>query len=283
MDFREKVVVISGCGSGIGKALALNFAKAGAHLAISDINKDSLLATEEELVQIGARTHSAELDVANWEAYQNYANDVVNHFGNVDVVINNAGVALGAFTVEEISIEHFKWLMDINFWGMVYGTKAFLPHLKKRDQACVANISSILGLGAVAKQSAYCASKFGIRGFTESLRMEAMIDFPHIHVLSIHPGGIQTNIAKDANWGNKELSEEEKIQLAAEFEKTFINTADYAAKDIMKAIRKKKHRLLIGKDARQMWRIINWFPVRYTKILYKLHLKEIDEAMQEIT
>ena len=281
MDFNGKVVVISGAGSGIGKALAINVAKAGSKLAISDINEENLASTVDEVGQMGAQVHSAVLDVVDWDAYQNYAHEVISHYGHVDIVINNAGVALGSFTVDEVTIDQFKWLMDINFWGMVYGTKAFLPHLIKRSEASISNISSILGLGAIAKQAPYCASKFGIRGFTESLRMEAMIDFPHVHVLSIHPGGIQTNIAQNANWAGKELSEEEKSIMAQEFEKTFINTADYAAQDIMKAISKKKNRLLIGKDARAMWRIINWFPVRYTRILYNRHIKKIDEALQE--
>lgn len=279
MNFKDKVVVVSGAGSGIGRALALNFAKAGAKLAISDINPEHLNDTAAELEKLNAKVHKHILDVASWEDYQRYAEAVIEDFGHVDIVINNAGVALGSFTVEEVTIEQFKWLMDINFWGMVYGTKAFLPHLRKRTASSVTNISSILGLASITKQAPYCASKFAIRGFTESLRMEAMLDFPHVHILSVHPGGIQTNIAKNAEWGEKEISEAERERMAQEFEKTFINTADYAAEDIMNAIQKKKQRLLIGKDARKLWRFVHWFPVGYTKLLYKHYLKEIDEAL----
>ena len=208
-----------------------------------------------------------------------YADDVVAHFGHVDIVINNAGVALGSFSTEEVSIDQFKWLMDINFWGMVYGSKAFLPYLRARSEGSLVNISSILGMAAITKQAAYCSSKFAIRGFSESLWMESSMDFPHIHILSVHPGGIQTNIARDARWGNKEISKEDKDKMATEFEKTFINTPEFAAAKIIHAIRKKKKRLLIGKDARQIWRLASWFPVGYTKFLLKRLLKELDETI----
>ena len=251
-------------------------AKKGAKLAISDIDNERLQDTVNSAKKMGVEVHSQILDVSDWEAWQKYSDAVVQHFGQVDIVLNNAGVTLGSFSIEEVTIEQFKWVMDINFWGMVYGTKAFLTHLKSRPEAAVANISSILGLGAISDQGPYCASKFGIRGFTESLRMEAMVNFPHVNILSIHPGGIQTNIAKDANWGEKEISQEERDKMAKEIEKSFINTADYAATTIVDALEKKKQRLLIGNDAKRMWRVINWFPVSYTKKLYDSFIKNID-------
>jgi len=276
MDINGKVVVISGAGSGIGRATAVLCAKMGASLAISDIIQSKIDETRKVVADLGAPVHSTTLDVGDWDAYQRYGTAVIDHFGHVDIVLNNAGVALGSFTVEEVTIERFKWLMDINFWGMVYGTKVFLPYLKQRQASTVINISSILGLGAISGNSAYCSSKFAIRGFTESLRMEAMVDFPHVNVLSVHPGGIQTNIARDANWGDKDVSQEEKDRLAAEVEKAFINTPEYAAKTIIKAVQKDKKRLLIGKDAKSMWRVIKWFPVGYTKLLYKSLVKDLE-------
>jgi len=276
MDINGKVVVISGAGSGIGRATAVLCAKMGASLAISDISQSKIDETRKVVADLGAPVHSTTLDVGDWDAYQRYGTAVIDHFGHVDIVLNNAGVALGSFTVEEVTIERFKWLMDINFWGMVYGTKVFLPYLKQRQASTVINISSILGLGAISGNSAYCSSKFAIRGFTESLRMEAMVDFPHVNVLSVHPGGIQTNIARDANWGDKDVSQEEKDRLAAEVEKAFINTPEYAAKTIIKAVQKDKKRLLIGKDAKSMWRVIKWFPVGYTKLLYKSLVKDLE-------
>jgi len=275
MKLSGKVAVISGAGSGIGRACAIAFAEKGCAVAISDINQDRINETQEMLSKYDIRVHASVLDVKDWEAWQNYSKEVIAHFGAVDIILNNAGVTLGPFSVEEVSMEKFRWVMDINFWGMVYGSKAFLSHLKSRPEACVANISSILGLGAISSQAPYCASKFGIRGFSESLRMEAYADFPQVNVLSIHPGGIQTRIARDADWGNLDVSQEEKDLQAAEFEKSFINTPAYAANAILGAIEKDKKRLLIGKDAKDMWRIIKWFPVRYTKYLYDRLIKDV--------
>jgi len=275
MDIRNKVVVITGAGSGIGRASAIGFAKKGASLAISDIDQERIDETAEHLQQFDVKVHSTLLDVKDWKAWQSYRKAVIDHYGHVDVVLNNAGVTLGPYTIEDVPIEKFEWVMDINFWGMVYGTKVFLPDLRSRPSACVANISSILGLGAISNQGPYCASKFGIRGFNESLRMEAMTDFPHVNVLSIHPGGIQTRIARDADWGDQDVTEEHKRRQADEFEKSFINTPDYAANQIISAIENDRKRLLIGKDAKEMWRWIRWFPVSYTKMFYKRLIKDI--------
>ncbi len=268
--------MISGAGSGIGRASAIGFAKKGASLAISDIDQNRIKETVELLQKYNVDVHSTVLDVREWDNWQSYRKVVLDHFGHVDIVLNNAGVTLGPFTIEEVPIEKFKWVMDINFWGMVYGTKVFLSDLKSRPSACVANISSILGLGAISNQGPYCSSKFGIRGFNESLRMEALANFPHVNVLSIHPGGIQTRIARDADWGDQDVTEEHKNQQADEFEKSFINTPEYAANAIITAIEKDKTRLLIGKDAKDMWRMIRWFPVSYTKMFYKRIIKDLE-------
>ncbi len=276
MDIKNKIVVITGAGSGIGRATAIGCAKKGASLALSDIDQGRIDETKKLLEQYNVKVHSAVHDVKDWEAWQTYRKVVIDHFGHVDIVLNNAGVTLGPYTIEDVPIEKFKWVMDINFWGMVYGTKVFLPDLKSRPSACVANISSILGLGAISNQGPYCASKFGIRGFNESLRMEAMADFPHVNVLSIHPGGIQTRIARDADWGEINATEEHKSRQADEFEKAFINTPEYAANAIIGAIENDKARLLIGKDAKEMWRTIRWFPVSYTKMLYKRLIKDLN-------
>lgn len=276
MNIKGKVCVVSGAGSGIGRAVALAMAQKGGRLAISDVDPQRLSDVSQELEEMGAEVHSQTLDVRSWSGYQAYAQDVIDHFGTVDIVVNNAGVALGSYTITDIPMDEFEWVMNINFWGMVYGTKAFLPHLRKQKEAAVANVSSILGLGAISHQSAYCSSKFAIRGFTESLRMESYIDFPHVNVLSIHPGGIQTNIAKDARWADSEKSRQEQEALAKNFEKTFINTAEYAANDIIEAIEKNKKRLLIGSDAKKMWRVISWFPVSYTQKFLKSIMKDVD-------
>jgi Short-chain alcohol dehydrogenase of unknown specificity len=273
MKIEKKVFVISGAGSGIGRACAIEAAKLGAYLAISDIDGDRLQKVAEEIKNLNAKLHSQILDVTDWAAYQSYATAVHDHYGQVDIVLNNAGIALGEYSVENVPIEDFRKVMDINFWGMVYGTKAFLPYVKSQSAGTIANISSILGLGAIMNNAPYCSSKFGIRGFTEALRMEAMHGFPHVRVLSIHPGGIQTNIARDAQW-HDDISEDEIKEKTKAFEKSFINTATYAAKTIIDAIKSDKERLLIGKDAKDIWRVIRWWPVSYTKKLLKYLKKE---------
>ncbi len=277
-NINTKTVVITGVGSGIGKALALNFAKAGCKLAINDFDQESLLATAKEAKEVGAADIFVKaFDVAKWEEMQDFASDVEKHYGAADIMINNAGVALGAYSVQSVTIPDFEWLMGINFWGMVYGTKAFLPLLIKSKEASIVNISSILGIGGLGNQAPYCASKFGIRGFTESLRMEAMIDFPHVNVISVHPGGIQTNIAKSARMDQSNYTEEQKAAKAKEIEEAFINTPDYAANTIINGIKSKKQKVLIGKDAKWMNFLIKWFPVGYTKMFIKRYGSKITE------
>ncbi len=281
MVLTQKVALITGAGSGIGQALAQKLEKEGCLLALSDLTIDALTETQGLLLH-PEKHHYYSLDVADWAAWQNYIVQVISTFGHLDIAINNAGVALGSFSAEEVSIENFKWLMDINFWGMVYGTKVCLPYLKKQNEACIANVSSILGLAAVSNQAPYCASKFGIRGFTESLRMEALINFPHVNVLSIHPGGIKTNIAKNSNWTGMDIDEHGKELMRKEFEKTFINTPLYAACEIVYAIKNDKKRLLIGRDARSIWRIVWFFPVKYTNILYHNFIKKLEVVHKSI-
>jgi NAD(P)-dependent dehydrogenase (short-subunit alcohol dehydrogenase family) len=273
-----KVAVITGAGSGIGRALAIELDAAGCILALSDINQGALDQTAKMLGHKDLHSYNR-LDVSNWGQWQEYGRGLSDYHDHIDLMINNAGVALGAFSIEEVSIPDFEWLMGINFWGMVYGTKTFLPILKQSQEACLVNISSILGIAGLDRQGAYCSSKFGIRGFTEALRMEAMANFPHVNILCVHPGGIQTDIAKNAKWENSGLTEEERHEANKKIEQTFINTPSYAAKTIIQAIRKKKKRLLIGKDAKWMYQLTKWFPVAYTSILYKQLIKryQLDE------
>lgn len=262
-NLQDKVVVISGAGSGIGRALALQMAKEGAKLALNDCNeialKETISLIENPVV------YSEVLDVADKEKIERFAQNVVEAYDKVDVVINNAGVALAGKDALATAYEEFEWLMNINFWGTVYGTKAFLPFLLKEKEASLVNISSVFGLAGVAGQTSYCASKFAVRGFTESIRME-MIQ-KNVCVSCVHPGGIKTNIAKNSKgW-------EGIANKAAIIEKTervsFINTPAYAASVIIKGIQQKKEKILIGKDARLLDRLVRIFSVRYTKILFK--------------
>ena len=168
-NFKDKVAVITGAGSGIGRALAQELASAGAKLALSDINEAGLKETADLLGLAEDRLMTRKLDVADRQAFYDFADDVVNHFGYANMIFNNAGVALGA-TVEKMNYDDFEWLMNINFWGVVYGTKAFLPYLKEAGEGHIINVSSVFGLIGIPTQSAYNAAKFAVRGFTEALR-----------------------------------------------------------------------------------------------------------------
>jgi len=266
-ELKGKVVVITGVGSGIGRALALAFSKYNVKLALNDIDQSNL---DETIGLCGdaADIFSYVFDVSSREEWKNFRDDVIAKYGHVDIVINNAGVALGNYTIDEVSIEDFEWLMGINFWGMVYGTKIFLEDLKARSSSAVVNVSSVFGLAGVSRNGPYCASKFGIRGFTETLRMEASISYPQLQVHSVHPGGIKTNIARKAPW-NPIYSDQEKEEQLKDTEEAFVTTPAEAAKTIIKGIQTNRSKILIGKDAWVLDKIVRLFPIGYTKMIAK--------------
>lgn len=265
-SFKDKVVVVTGVGSGIGRALAKHFDKLGAKLALNDFDKASLEATASSLTQ---NPYSENFDVADKDTFYNFAENVYNHFGKVDCIINNAGVALSAVSTEELSYKDFDWIMGVNFWGMVYGTKAFLPYIKKQSEGSITNVSSIFGITGIAYQTAYCTTKFAIRGFTESLRMEMHNESPHVVISSVHPGGIKTNIARSSKTaiGQAESEKEEFDKMMEEIDKAFITSPEKAADTIINGIMKKKERILIGSDAKRADRIVRLFPSKYTDII----------------
>ena len=245
-SFDGRVVAITGAGSGIGRALALEAAARGAHLALSDVNVDRVAETAALVPPGDRRVTTTALDVADRAAVHAWADDVVADHGSVNVIINNAGVALMA-PVAELTIEDFRWLMDINFWGVVHGTDAFLPHLKAAGSGHVVNISSVFGLMAIPSQAAYNASKFAVRGYTDALRIELEVEGSQVSATTIHPGGIKTNIARDAR-GNAD-----DPALRAESERSFDavarTTPEKAARQILDAVEKNRRRALIGPDA----------------------------------
>ena len=249
-DFRNRVAAITGAGSGIGRALALALARQGAHLALSDIDEAGLAETVAGSEGLGVKVTSNRLDVADREAVYAWAEAVIAEHGRVNLVFNNAGVALGA-TVESMSYEDFEWLMNINFWGVVYGTKAFLPLLKLSGEGHVVNISSVFGLISVPSQSAYNAAKFAVRGFSDSLRMELDIEGAKVSVTTVHPGGIKTNIARNARMDasvRDVAGDPEKA--VRDFERAFITSPEKAADQILTAVRRDRRRALIGPDAK---------------------------------
>ena len=263
-NLRNKVVVITGAGSGIGRALALNLAAKGSRLALSDVNTAGLAETAELATKAGAPdVHTATLDVADREAFASYAASVAEHFGQVNVVINNAGVAL-AGDVVDLDYKDMDWIVGINFWGVVHGTKEFLPHLIASGDGHVVNLSSLFGLLAMPGQSAYNATKFAVRGFTEALREEMLIAGHKVGVTSVHPGGIKTAIARNARVSDKE----DKAATAKLFdEKLAKMTPERAAEIIVKGIVKNQARVLVGLDAHALHQFQKFTGSRYEDVI----------------
>lgn len=258
-----KVAVITGAGSGIGRALAVRLAERGSGLAVSDINAESLEETRKQVEAAGAVCSTHRVDVADRAAVESFAADVVREHGAVHLVVNNAGVTL-VDRAQDVTYEDLEWIMNINFWGVVYGTKSFLPYLRKVDEAHIVNVSSLFGIVAMPLQSAYNASKFAVRGFTEALKME--LAGSHIGVTCVHPGGIKTRIGINSRVGEDALSVP-KEQLVADFEKAARTTPEQAADAIIRGVVKNKRRVLIGSDARFVDIVARLFPGSYEKIL----------------
>ena len=266
-DFNNKVAAITGAGSGIGQQLAVLLAKQGAHLSLSDINQQGLAKTVELLNSYPVKVTTTTLDVSDRAAMAAWAAATVKDHGKVNLIFNNAGVALGS-TVEGTDYADLEWLMGINFWGVVYGTKEFLPHLKASGEGHVVNISSLFGLTAQPSQSAYNASKFAVRGFTESLRQELDIQKNGVSATCVHPGGIRTNIALAARMHDSIRSlgmEPEKA--GKQFNKLLRTPPEEAARQILKAVANNDRRLLIGNDAKAIELMQRLLPSGYQKVM----------------
>ena len=257
------VAVVTGAGSGIGRALAQRLAAAGSSLAIADIDEAALQETAQSLAKCSALVTSHVVDVAKEESVKSFAKDVSARHGRVTLLINNAGVALHG-NLEEVSIDDLRWLMDINVWGTVYGVKYFLPLLKHEPRAHIVNLSSVFGLIAPAGQAAYSASKFAVRGFTEALRHE--LAPTNVCVSCVHPGGIRTPIARHARLGAETpaASREEGI---SRFEKLARTPPETAAAVILRGVERREPRILIGMDAYQIDVLQRLRPATYWKSL----------------
>lgn len=250
-SFAGKVAAITGAGSGIGRALALQLAQEQCALALSDVNAEGLAHTAALADDSGVRITTAVVDVADRMAMHNWADQVVADHGKVNLIVNNAGVAQ-AGTVESTSYADYEWVLGINLWGVIHGTKAFLPHLQASGEGHVVNVSSVFGLFAQPGVSAYNASKFAVRGFTEALRQELDLAGSGVSASCVHPGGIQTNIAKSArvDASVNTVAGRDQAAVAQDFEKLFRTTADEAARLILRGVRNNDRRILIGMDAR---------------------------------
>ena len=250
-DFRNKVAAITGAASGMGRTLALQLAQQGCHLALSDVNEAGLAETAQQVRQHGVKVTTAKLNVADREAMNAWAEQVGSDHGKVNLIFNNAGVALGAF-LETVKPEDFEWIMGINFWGVVWGTQAFLPHIKRAGEGHIINTSSLFGLLALPTQGTYNASKFAVRGFTEALRQELDMEKGGVSATCVHPGGIRTNIARDARMDHsiEERTGGSAQAAKARFDKMLnTTTADSAARQILRAVLRNQRRVLVGPDA----------------------------------
>lgn len=242
-QFKGRVAVITGAASGIGRATAMELARAGCHLALADLNAAGLDSARKEAEGLGVRVSTHRVDVSDLRAMEAFVAAVIAEHGGVNILINNAGVAATA-PFEEQPLSDYEWLVGINFWGVVYGCKLFLPYLKRADEAHIVNISSMFGLTGIPTQTAYCATKFAVRGFTESLWVE--LSPLGIGVTSVHPGMIATNIVRAGRMSAGE--EYQRAKVVERFESQGMPPSR-AAKHIMTAIRRGRQRQLIGLEA----------------------------------
>ncbi|MGI9054506.1 MAG: SDR family NAD(P)-dependent oxidoreductase [Pyrinomonadaceae bacterium] len=269
----KSVAVITGAASGIGRALAVCLAEEKiAGIAISDVDEIGLNETFELVEKLNVPVSAHVVDVSKLEEVERFKAEVLGKHERVTHLINNAGVGLfGNF--EQISLEDFEWLMSINFWGVVYGCKVFLPVLKSQEKAHIVNLSSVFGMIAPPEQTAYCASKFAVRGFTESLRHE--LAETNIKISSVHPGGIKTNIARNSRLG-KDTPEAYKKQGAKFFDSVANTSPEQAAETIVRGIKAENTRILIGKDAHAISYIHRIFPKSYLRVFEKFAGHKLD-------
>lgn len=251
-DFRGKVAAITGAGSGIGRALALELAREGARLALSDVDEAGLAESARQATALGATCTTARLDVADRDAVAAWAEACAREHEQVNIAINNAGVALAA-PAEATRREDFDWLMGINFWGVVNGSQAFLPHLRASGEGHLVNVSSVFGLVAMPTQAAYNASKFAVRGYTEALRMELELEGAPVGVTCVHPGGVATAIARSQRIDPAvaRMTGEDIERFRARGDRLIqTTTPQAAARKILAGVRRNARRVLVGPDAR---------------------------------
>lgn len=269
-NFRNKVAAITGAGSGIGQALAVELASQGCNLALSDINEAGLAQTAKLVAATGVTVTTAKVNVAERDAVEAWAQQVVREHGKVNLIFNNAGVAMGG-SVADTSYADYEWIMGINLWGVVYGSKAFLPLLQQNgEEGHIVNISSVFGLFAQPTQSGYNMSKFAVRGFTEALRQELDLSGGRVSCTCVHPGGIKTNIARNARMtkGMERLSAGAGAEkMRDKFESMFITSPHKAARIILAAVKSNQRRVLVGPDARLFDWMQRLLPKHYQQVV----------------
>ncbi|VVD82935.1 short chain dehydrogenase/reductase family oxidoreductase [Pandoraea horticolens] len=267
--FTDKVAAITGAGSGMGRSLALELARRGTHLALSDIDENSVANTATVCRTLGVRVTAQRLDVADRDAVFTWAHETAAAHGKVNLVFNNAGVSLSV-PVATMREEDFKWLMDINFWGVVHSTQAFLPHLMASGEGHIVNTSSLFGIIAMPTQSAYNASKFAVRGFTEALRMELELAHAPVSCTCVHPGGVATNIVQTSRIDDSitMLTGVDAHTHRRRANKLIDATsADAAARQILAGVERNARRVLVGNDAHRVDKLARLLGARYQAVV----------------
>lgn len=265
-NFKEKIVVITGAGSGMGREYAKEFAKRDSYLALNDFDEKGLQETLKILQERGYSKNitTAVFDVSSREAMHGFAGKVKKQLGAAHIIINNAGIQGKSEPIWHIDQKAFDRIMDINFWGVVYGTQEFLSQILTQKEGAIVNISSMFAFTGMPNNADYCASKFAVRGFTEALMVELQDSPIQVHV--VHPGAIKTNINKDEK--SKEIAE-----------KYLTTPPENVVRDVIKAIEKNKPRITTGRDSFRVWFISHFLP---TKLINKLVWRELKPQMPHI-
>ena len=267
---RGKVAVVTGAASGIGRALAWELAVRGARVAVSDVDRAGLAETADGVKRRGAEVHGAPLDVAGRDGFRRYALEVVDHFGVVHQLYNNAGIAGASGPTTDVDYAAIEKVLAVNLWGVIHGTKELLPHLIASGDGHLINVSSLNGFMAQAELAAYCTSKFAVRGFTESVRAEMAAAGHPVRVTVVHPGGIRTNIAnaaRDAAIARAPEHADEATRRAAIYnERLLTMPAERAAAIIVDGVESGKTRILVGRDARGADAAVRLLPETYTRV-----------------
>jgi NAD(P)-dependent dehydrogenase (short-subunit alcohol dehydrogenase family) len=268
-----KVAVVTGAGSGIGRELALQLARRRARLALSDIGETGLAETAARARALGAEVHTARLDVTDRAAVVEYADTVAAHFGVVHQVYNNAGVAGGTAVLDSDWADYDR-IWGVNLFGVLHGTKAFLPHLVASGAGHVVNVSSLNGVMAQAGINAYSASKFAVRGFTEALRQEMLLAGHPVQVTVVHPGGVRTNIASAAlevsRQRGDEVTAEDEARVRFYNEKLLRMPPEQAARIVVDGVEAGRARVMVGNDAKAVDLLVRLFPASYPRIAARL-------------
>ena len=263
-EIKNSIFIVTGAGSGIGRALAIRASMEGAKVIATDVK-----GLDETLQLSKGDMETFVLDVSNAEQIENFASGILKKYSQEKIIlVNNAGVSLASGSFAETPLEDFEWLLNINLWGVVRMTKAFLPHMLKQNQGHIINVSSIYGIAGMPNNSAYSTAKFGVKGFSDVLKAEVL--GTNVRVSSVHPGGVKTNIARDGRI-SKTQDEAEAKKLIAKFEKVALKMEpSTAAEIILNGIKNDKSRILVGGDAKLLDTVVRVFPNSYHKIFAKL-------------